>query len=115
MRAIVTGGAGFIGSNVADALLARGDEVHVLDDLSKGKRENVPAGAELHVTDIRSPDDVFDAVRPDGSYPLKKLPTRCEPAGVIIVEGAYSSSSAVECHGQNWVLTSMRSASVAGC
>jgi UDP-glucose 4-epimerase len=65
MRAIVTGGAGFIGSNVADALLARGDEVHVLDDLSKGKRENVPAGAELHVTDIRSPDDVFDAVRPD--------------------------------------------------
>src|SRR6266850_6137642 len=65
MRAIVTGGAGFIGSNVADALLARGDEVHVLDDLSKGKRENVPAGAELHVTDIRSPDGVFDAVRPD--------------------------------------------------
>jgi UDP-glucose 4-epimerase len=36
VRAIVTGGAGFIGSNVADALLARGDEVHVLDDLSKG-------------------------------------------------------------------------------
>jgi UDP-glucose 4-epimerase len=65
MRTIVTGGAGFIGSNVADALLARGDEVHVLDDLSKGKRENVPAGAELHVADIREPDDVFDAVRPD--------------------------------------------------
>lgn len=65
MRAIVTGGAGFIGSHVADALLARGDEVHVLDDLSKGKRDNVPAGAELHVADIRSPDEVFDAVRPD--------------------------------------------------
>src|SRR5712691_5385948 len=65
MRAIVTGGAGFIGSHVADALLARGDEVHVLDDLSKGKRENVPAGAELHVTDIRSPDQVFDAIRPE--------------------------------------------------
>jgi UDP-glucose 4-epimerase len=65
MRTIVTGGAGFIGSNVADALLARGDEVHVLDDLSKGKRENVPAEAELHVADIREPDDVFDAVRPD--------------------------------------------------
>ena len=45
MRAIVTGGAGFIGSNVVDALLARGDEVHVLDDLSKGKRERVAAGA----------------------------------------------------------------------
>jgi len=53
MRAIVTGGAGFIGSHVAEALVARGDEVHVLDDLSAGKRENVPAGAELHVGDIR--------------------------------------------------------------
>ena len=65
MRAIVTGGAGFIGSHVVDALLARGDEVHVLDDLSKGRRENVAAGAELHVADIRDPDAVFDAVRPE--------------------------------------------------
>jgi UDP-glucose 4-epimerase len=65
MRTIVTGGAGFIGSHVADALLARGDEVHVLDDLSKGKRENVAAGVELHVADIRDPDAVFDAVRPE--------------------------------------------------
>ena len=59
MRAIVTGGAGFIGSHVVEALLARGDEVHILDDLSKGKRENVAAGAELHVGDIRDPDEVF--------------------------------------------------------
>jgi UDP-glucose 4-epimerase len=65
MRAIVTGGAGFIGSHVAAALIARGDDVHVIDDLSKGKRENVPAGAELHVADIRDPDAVFDAVRPE--------------------------------------------------
>jgi UDP-glucose 4-epimerase len=65
MRVIVTGGAGFIGSNAADALLARGDEVHILDDLSKGKRENVAAGVELHVADIRAPDAVFDAVRPE--------------------------------------------------
>jgi len=65
MRAIVTGGAGFIGSHVADAFAARGDEVHVLDDLSKGKRENVGAGVELHVADIRDPDAVFDAVRPE--------------------------------------------------
>jgi UDP-glucose 4-epimerase len=65
MRAIVTGGAGFIGSHAAEALLARGDEVHVLDDLSKGKRQNVPAGAELHEADIRRPHDVFDAVRPE--------------------------------------------------
>ncbi len=65
MRAVVTGGAGFIGSHVVEALLARGDEVHVLDDLSKGKRGNVAAGATLHVADIRQPDEVFDAVRPE--------------------------------------------------
>src|SRR5258708_27174486 len=70
MRAIVTGGAGFIGSNLVDALLARGDAVHVLDDLSKGRRENVSAGAELHVADIRNPDAVVDAVRPDVVYHL---------------------------------------------
>ena len=57
MRALVTGGAGFIGSHVVEALLARGDEVHVVDDLSKGKREQVPAAATLHVHDIRTPLD----------------------------------------------------------
>ncbi|MBV8480595.1 MAG: NAD-dependent epimerase/dehydratase family protein [Actinobacteria bacterium] len=65
MRAIVTGGAGFIGSNLVDALLARGDEVHVLDNLSKGRRENVPDDATLHVADIRDPDEAVDAARPD--------------------------------------------------
>ena len=65
MRALVTGGAGFIGSHVVDALVARGDEVHVLDDLSKGLRENVAASATLHVADIRDPDAVVDAVRPE--------------------------------------------------
>jgi UDP-glucose 4-epimerase len=53
IRAIVTGGAGFIGSHVADGLLARGDTVAVVDDLSTGKRERVPAGAEFHELDIR--------------------------------------------------------------
>jgi UDP-glucose 4-epimerase len=70
MRAVVTGGAGFIGSNVVDALLARGDEVHVLDDLSKGKRENVADAAELHVADIRSPDEAFDAAEPEVVFHL---------------------------------------------
>jgi UDP-glucose 4-epimerase len=65
MRAVVTGGAGFIGSHVAEALAARGDEVHVLDDLSTGKRENVPVGAALHVGDICEPDAAFDAARPE--------------------------------------------------
>ena len=45
MRVLVTGGAGFIGSHVADALVAAGHEVAVLDNLSTGNRANVPAGA----------------------------------------------------------------------
>lgn len=53
MRVIVTGGAGFIGSHVADATLARGHEVLVVDDLSGGRRENVPSGARFVQLDIR--------------------------------------------------------------
>jgi UDP-glucose 4-epimerase len=53
IRAIVTGGAGFIGSHVADGLLARGDTVVVVDNLSSGQRERVPAGADLRTIDIR--------------------------------------------------------------
>ncbi len=51
-RVLVTGGAGFIGSHVAEAHLARGDRVWVLDDLSSGREENVPRGAELVRMDI---------------------------------------------------------------
>ncbi|MGE5408081.1 MAG: NAD-dependent epimerase/dehydratase family protein [Syntrophothermus sp.] len=57
MRCLVTGGAGFIGSNLVDALLARGDEVTVVDDLSTGRLSNLEAaleaGAELREIDIR--------------------------------------------------------------
>ncbi len=71
MRAVVTGGAGFIGSHVVDALVARDDEVAVVDTLVTGKRENVSGGAELHVRDIREPlDDVFDAVQPEAVFHL---------------------------------------------
>ena len=71
MRAIVTGGAGFIGSHVVEALLARGDEVAALDDLSSGKRENVPEGARLVVADLRRPlDELFDEVRPEVCFHL---------------------------------------------
>ena len=52
-RILITGGAGFIGSHVADAHLARGDQVLVVDDLSHGRRENVPSGAEFVELDIR--------------------------------------------------------------
>ncbi len=52
---IVTGGAGFIGSHVADRLLALGHRVHAVDDLSTGRRANLDRRVRLHVTDIRSP------------------------------------------------------------
>jgi UDP-glucose 4-epimerase len=55
MRALVTGGAGFIGSHLVDALLARGDDVVVLDDLSTGRRDYVNAAATLVEHDIREP------------------------------------------------------------
>jgi UDP-glucose 4-epimerase len=54
-RVLVTGGAGFIGSHVAEAYLQRGDEVVVLDSLVHGRRENVPEGAEFVHLDIRDP------------------------------------------------------------
>ncbi|MFA5793348.1 MAG: NAD-dependent epimerase/dehydratase family protein [Candidatus Gracilibacteria bacterium] len=52
-RVVVVGGAGFIGSHVTDALVERDLDVHVIDNLSNGKRENVNADAHLHVVDIR--------------------------------------------------------------
>ena len=62
MRVLITGGAGFIGSNLADAFLDRGDEVRVLDDLSTGFVENVPARAELVEGSISDADAVAKAV-----------------------------------------------------
>ena len=52
-KVLVTGGAGFIGSHVAEAYLARGDRVWVVDNLSTGKRKNVPAQATFMEMDIR--------------------------------------------------------------
>ncbi len=54
MKILVTGGAGFIGSHVADALIEAGHQVHVLDNFSTGRMENVPAKAVLHKMDVRS-------------------------------------------------------------
>jgi UDP-glucose 4-epimerase len=66
MRALVTGGAGFIGSNLVRGLLERGEEVRVLDNFSTGKRENLAgilAEAELVEGDLRRPDQVRAATR----------------------------------------------------
>jgi len=68
MRIIVTGGAGFIGSHVADMALANGHDVLVLDDLSTGRRENVPSSARFEQVDLRDAAKVEAAVlafRPD--------------------------------------------------
>lgn len=77
MKALVTGGAGFIGSNLVDALLERGDEVTVVDDLSSGRRDNLEGaldhGATLHERDIRdgtAMHEVFEAERPDVVFHL---------------------------------------------
>ena len=77
MRTLVTGGAGFIGSNLVDALLARGDEVTVVDNISTGRRENLTDalanGAELVESDIRDLDAmlaVCSRVEPDVVFHL---------------------------------------------
>jgi UDP-glucose 4-epimerase len=77
MDCVVTGGAGFIGSTLVDALIARGDRVTMLDDLSTGKRENLAGalerGATLHAADIRDPAAVaavFATARPEVVFHL---------------------------------------------
>ncbi len=68
MKILVTGGAGFIASHVADAYANLGHEVIVLDDLSRGSRENVPPGRRLYVADIRDRsaiEDIFVREKPD--------------------------------------------------
>ncbi len=64
---LVTGGAGFIGSHLVDALIARGDSVAVIDDLSSGKSGYLDPAADLHELDIRdgSVADIVSAIRPD--------------------------------------------------
>lgn len=72
MRIMVTGGAGFIGSHVTDALVARGHRVLVVDDLSTGSRRNLNPRAQFLKMDIRSPRiaGVFLRFRPDVVYHL---------------------------------------------
>ncbi|MEI7780907.1 MAG: NAD-dependent epimerase/dehydratase family protein, partial [Planctomycetota bacterium] len=68
MKILVTGGAGFIGSHIVDGLLAAGHAVAVIDDLSSGSRDNLPAGVPLHVVDIvdaQAVARVFAQERPD--------------------------------------------------
>ncbi len=72
---LVTGGAGFIGSHVAEALLRDGHRVRVLDNLSTGKRENIPSGGELveaDFTDLEAIRPAFEGI--DGVFHIGALP-----------------------------------------
>jgi UDP-glucose 4-epimerase len=111
MKSLVTGGAGFIGSNLVDALVARGDDVAVIDNLSTGKRENLEQalarGAELIELDVRDAQAVADAVErvaPDAIFHLAAqidvrksvadpaLDSRVNVEGTINVLGAAQAS-----------------------
>src|SRR5690348_5115472 len=77
MDCLVTGGAGFIGSHVVDALVARGDRVTIVDNLSSGRESNIEhalgAGAQLRVTDVTDPEglgEVFAAAQPEVVFHL---------------------------------------------
>ena len=59
-KVLVTGGAGFIGSHLSDALLSLGKEVVVFDNFSSGSQENVPLGAILAPGDVRSPGQIIE-------------------------------------------------------
>jgi UDP-glucose 4-epimerase len=77
MDCIVTGGAGFIGSNLVDALVARGDRVTIIDNLSTGRRVNLDgamaSGASLAEADVRDSaaiDEIFASVKPEVAFHL---------------------------------------------
>jgi UDP-glucose 4-epimerase len=74
MKYLVTGGAGFIGSHLCDALVRRGDSVQVLDDLSTGSRDNLPPGVPLIEADVADPDATRAAVQNvDGVFHLAAI------------------------------------------
>ncbi|MBP6881752.1 MAG: NAD-dependent epimerase/dehydratase family protein [Candidatus Pacebacteria bacterium] len=74
-KAVVVGGAGFIGSNLTEALVAEGYEVHVIDNLSGGKREHVVAEAIFHEVDMRDYDSIAPVMKgADTVFLLAALP-----------------------------------------
>ena len=72
MKALVIGGAGFIGSHLVDALLEQGEEVHVVDDISTGKLENLNPVAAFYKMDICDPglEKLVRSIRPEAIFHL---------------------------------------------
>lgn len=75
---LITGGAGFIGSNLADAAIARGRECHIVDNLHNGRRENVPDEAHFHQIDIRDADDLARVVGESGAETIFHLAAQAD-------------------------------------
>ena len=113
MRSLVTGGAGFIGSNLVDALLARGDEVTIVDDLSTGRRQNVEAasgaGAELVELDIRDRPALEAAVAAAAPEVVFHLAAQID-VRVSVADPAFDAS--INVGGTANVLEAVRAASV---
>src|SRR4051812_24731664 len=112
MKTLVTGGAGFIGSNLVDALVARGDDVAVIDDISTGKRENLDHalsnGAELIELDVRDAQAVSAAVERTGPEVIFHLAAQIDVRKSVAdpandartnVEGTINVLSAAQAHG----------------
>ncbi len=99
MRALVTGGAGFIGSNLVDALLDRDDEVSVVDDLSSGKGSNLATalerGARLHRADIRDADAVAQIVAEERPEVVFHLAAQID-VRVSVARPAYDARTNIE-------------------
>jgi UDP-glucose 4-epimerase len=95
---LITGGAGFIGSHLADRLLANGDTVRVLDDLSTGHRHNLMAEAELIVGNICDPDAVKNAI------------AGCD--GVFHLAAVASVQKSIECWGETHGVNSLGAVTV---
>jgi UDP-glucose 4-epimerase len=119
---VVTGGAGFVGSHVVEALVARGDEVLVVDSLVKGKRENVPTGVEIRVHDVREPlGDVFDEIGPEAVFHLaaqadvRVSVERPEEDAQVNVVGTVNVLEAARRHGAQVVFSSTGGAIYGEC
>ncbi len=123
MRALVTGGAGFIGSNLVDALLARGDEVTIVDDLSTGKSANLNSDATFAEVDIRHAQATSEAVAgasPEVVFHLAaQIDVRksvADPAADarINVEGTVNVLNAAKAHGVRRVVNTSTGGAVYG-